>query len=286
MRPRDYLLVVAINLVWAFNVVAVKLSVTGVAPITAAFIRYAIVLAACLPFLRLVPGRMPRLLGVAVSQGALWIVLLNLAFAKAHNIAALSLVGQLGVVFSLVLAVVFLGERIHTLRIVAIGVAILGVCVIGFDRSLFSEGEALWFAVLAALSYSCGSILLRGLAVKPFTLFAWIGVTSLPLLLASSLLVEPGALAAAFGKPLWTLWPIAYSALFSSLVGHAGFAYLVQRYEISQVSPLLLPSPVLSAALAVLVLGDDVTSQLVFGGLLVVAGVAVITVRTHVPVRR
>lgn len=281
MRRRDIVLLAAINFAWAFNVVAVKLAVTGVAPITAAFLRYCLVLLLCLPMLRWVPGQMPRLLGAALAQGALWIALLNIAYAEASDVAGLSFVSQLGAVFSLGLAVLFLGERVHWARLIAIAVSLAGVAVIGFDSAVLGEGSALWFAVLAAFLYSCGAILLRGLtSISPFTIFAWIGLTSAPLLGAASMLLEPGAIGLVTATDAADLWPIAYSALVSSLIGHAGFAYLVQRYPVSTVTPLLLPSPLIGAAMAVAFLGDPLTIRLVIGGLLILVGVGVISLRT------
>ena len=281
MRRRDLALLALINLAWAGNTVAVKLAVGAVAPITAAFLRYTIVLAICLPWLRWVPGRMRPLLGAALAQGALWITLLNIGFAHATNIASLSIVSQLGVPFSLVLAVIFLGERIATTRILAVAAALVGVAIIGFDPKLVGEGLALWLTIAAALMYAGGAILLRGLTgVHPFTIFAWIGITAAPMLGFASLVFEPHALAEATALPPLMLLPILYSALVSTLVGHAGMAYLYGRYPVSTLAPLLIPSPVLGAAMAVLVLGDRVTPQLWIGGALVVAATAVITLRT------
>jgi len=282
VRPRDIILVVAINFAWAFNVLAVKIAVTGLAPITAAFLRYGIVLVICLPFLKWVPGQMGRLFAAALSQGALWIALLNLGYAMASDVAGLSFVSQLGAVFSLILAVIFLGERIHIVRQAAIAISIAGVAVIGLDGKVLGEGTALWLCVAAAFMYSCGAILLRGLTVSPFTLFAWIGVTSAPLLAAASLIFEPGALAAVPELPWRTLAPVVYSALVASLVGHAGFAYLVQRYPVSTVTPLFLAAPLLGATVAVIFLGEPVTARLAIGGILILTGVAVISLRTPV----
>lgn len=281
MRPRDVVLLAAINFAWAFNVVAVKWAVVGVAPVTAAFLRYCLVLLVCLPWLRPVPGHMPRLLGAALAQGALWIALLNLAYAQARDVAGLSFVSQLGAVFSLALAVLFLGERVHWRRLAAIAVSLAGVAVIGLDSRVLGEGAALWFAIIAAFLYSIGSILLNGLPrVPPLTLFAWVGVTSVPLLGLASVQLEPGAIARALASPPAALWAIAYSALISSLVGHGGFAYLVQRYPVSTITPYFLPSPLLGAVMAVLFLGEPVTLRLLIGGVLVFGGVAVISLRT------
>lgn len=281
MRLQEFGLLAIINLVWGFNVVAVKLGVDTVAPVTAALFRYAIVLVVALPWLRWVEGRMPALIAAGVAQGALWIALVNVSFALADDVAALSLVGQLGAPFSLVLAVIFLGERIRVARSIAIIVSLLGVAVIGWDTDLLGEGLALWLGIAAAIMYSFGSILMRGLAgVHPLTIIAWLAVLSVPLLGAGSALFEPGEIARAGTLPVASLWPIAYSALISSLIGHVGVAYMLQRHAVSTVSPFLIPAPLIGAGFAVAALGEQVTARLVIGGLLIVAGVGVITIRT------
>ena len=55
MKPRDIALIILVDCIWAFNLVAVKLAVTAVAPITAVMLRYVILLAVCLPWLRWLP---------------------------------------------------------------------------------------------------------------------------------------------------------------------------------------------------------------------------------------
>lgn len=281
MRGRDLALVALINVVWAVNVLAVREAVAGVPPLTAAALRYAVVLVVTLPWLRWMPGRMATLAGAALAQGALWIALLNLSFARATDIASLSLVSQLGVPFSLLLAVLFLGERIGLVRSIAIAVALAGVVVIGFDPHLSDQGVAVLLSAGAAAMYAGGAILLRRLrSVPPFTLFAWIGLSAAPALLAASALFEPGALARLPHAPAGAIGAVVYSALLSSLVGHAGAAYLYGRYPVSTIAPLFIPSPMIAAALAVAVYGEPVTWRLVIGGALVVAASAVIARRT------
>ncbi|MFN3288162.1 MAG: EamA family transporter, partial [Sphingomonadaceae bacterium] len=73
---------------------------------------------------------------------------------------------------------------------------------------------------------------------------------------------------------------VLYSALAASMLGHGGTNAMLQRYPVSWVTPLLIPSPILAAVLAVLVYDLPVTWRLVVGGTLAVAGAAVITLRT------
>ena len=59
---RDYAVALMINLVWGINIVVAKLSVELVPPFTVGLLRQAIVLTVCLPFLKVVPGRMRLLM--------------------------------------------------------------------------------------------------------------------------------------------------------------------------------------------------------------------------------
>jgi O-acetylserine/cysteine efflux transporter len=281
MKPRDYALVMLIDCVWALNIVALKVSVADAQPLTAVLLRYCIVLAACLPWLRWLPGRMGSVLITGFIAGALYMGLGGLSFALAQNVSALAIAGQLGVPFSLLLAVVVYKERIRWPRITAVLLCFAGVAVMGFDPAIAHESIALWLTVAAAFFWAVGNLLFRRLAGVPvLTIHAWLSLVSVPLLLAASLVFEPGALAHVPHLDLATWGWITYSALGASLLGHGGMSWLFQRYPVSIVAPLTLPTPLLSVIVAILVFGTPITNQMVVGGILTIAGVAVITLRT------
>lgn len=281
MKPRDLALIVLIDCIWAFNIVAVKLAVSAVEPITAVMLRYMIVLFVCLPWLRWLPGRMGTVLFTGVVAGALFMGLGGLSFALATNVAALAIAGQLGVPFSLLLAILIYRERIHWPRMAGIVLSFAGVAVLGFDPHIFDEWLALLLTLGAALAWAVGNLLFRNLKGVPvLTIHAWLALVSVPLLAAGSVIFEPGALAT-IPRLRWDTWGwLTYSAIGASLIGHGGMSWLFQRYPVSLVSPLTLPTPVLSVIVAVLVFGTPVTLQMVAGGVLTLAGIAIITLRT------
>ncbi len=57
-------------------------------------------------------------------------------------------------------------------------------------------------------------------------------------------------------------------------------AYLFQRYPVSVVAPLTLPTPLLSVIVGIAVFRTPVGVPLVVGGLLTLLGIAIITLRT------
>jgi O-acetylserine/cysteine efflux transporter len=281
MKPAHLALILLIDLVWAFNIIAVKFAVEAAGPLTAVTLRYAIVAIVCLPWLRWQPGRMGIIILTGFVAGALFMGLGGLSFALADNVSALAIAGQLGVPFSLILAVIIFKERIRWPRITAVILCFAGVAVMGFDPAIAHESVALWLTVLASLAWAVGNLLFRNLKGIPvLTIHAWLGLVSVPILAVASLVFEPGQLAAATSLPLSTWGWLTYSALGASLLGHGGMSWLFQRYPVSTVSPLTLPTPLMSVAIAVIVLGTPLTGQMIAGGILTLIGVAIITLRT------
>lgn len=281
MKPAHLALILLIDVIWAFNIVAVKEAVEAAQPLTAVALRYTIVLVATLPWLRWLPGRMGIVLITGFIAGALFMGLGGLSFALADNVSALAIAGQLGVPFSLLLAVLIYKETIRWPRITAVVLCFAGVAVMGFDPAIAHESIGLWLTVGASLAWAAGNLLFRKLQGVPvLTIHAWLALVSVPILLAASVIFEPGALAHVPDLPLATWGWLAYSGLGSSLLGHGGMSWLFQRYPVSTVSPLTLPTPLLSVIIAVIAFGTPITSQMLIGGVLTIIGVAIITLRT------
>ena len=281
MKPLHLAMILAFDCIWAFNIVAVKEAVTSAGPLVTVLLRYIIATIVCLPFLRWLPGRMHIILITSLIAGAGFMTLGALSFSVADNLSALQIVGQLGVPFSLILAVIFMGERIRWPRITAIAIAISGAVVMGFDPAIANERLGLLLTVGAALCWAAGNLLFRSLAgVSVLTIHAWLGLISVPVMLAAAWIVEPERLAAIPQLPLSTWGWAAYSGILSSVVAHGGMTWLFQRYPVAVVSPLTLPTPLISVGIAIAVYNTPITGQMLAGGLLTLVGVAIITFRT------
>jgi O-acetylserine/cysteine efflux transporter len=281
MKPIHLAFIMLINCIWAVNAVALKLTVQAVPPLTAVTLRYAIVLLCCSPWMRWIPGRMRLVAVTGVIAGALFMGLGGLSFSLADNVSALAIAGQLGVPFSLILAVIFYRERIRWVRITGIALAFAGVAVMAFDPRIFDERIGIALTIGASFCWAVGTLLFRRLRdLHPLNVHGWLALVSVPLLAAASLRFEPGALARVGHTPLHIWGWMAYSAIGASIIGHAGMSYLFRHYPVSMVSPLTLPAPLLSVIVAVAVFRIPVTIEMVIGGLLTLVGVTIITLRT------
>jgi len=280
MKPLHFAFLMLINVAWGFNIVPVKLALNDMEPLLAAAMRFMFLFLMCAPFMRWVPGRM-KLLGLAaLMTGAVQFALMHIAFATAHNMSALAIVGQLWVPFSLVLAVLFLGERIRWRRTLGVVLAFGGVAVLGFDPNMLSERGPLLIMTASALAAGIGAILLRQLqGISPLNTYAWVALLSAPTLLLLSAIFEPGAIAGMGEVPLRAYGYVLFSAAVSSVIGHAGLAWLLQRYPVTIVSPFTLLSPIIGVMFAVWVLDSPLTGLMIVGGVMALAGVAIITFR-------
>lgn len=281
MKPIHIAFILLIDVLWAFNIVAIKESVLAMPPLLAVALRYVVVLLVCASSLRIVEGRMPLVLLTGLVTGALQFGLGGYSYQVATNLSALAIAGQLGVPLSLILAILIDGERIAWKRTVGILLAILGVTLLVFDPRIIDERLGILLTFGASLCWAAGNLMFKRLSGIPvLTLYGWQALVSLPVLFAASALFEPGGIAALPEVPLSAFGWILYSAIAASLVGHAGMSWLVQRYPVTLITPFTLPTPLLAVLFATLAYGTPVTPMMWLGGALTLAGVAIITLRT------
>ena len=281
MKPAHIAFILLIDLLWAGNIVAIKESVTAMPPLLAVALRYGVLLIACASQIRIIPGRMHLILATGLLTGAVQFGLGAYSYHVATNLSALAIAGQLGVPFSLILAILIDKERIAWRRTIGILLAFAGVLLLVFDPRIADERLALLLTALAALCWAAGNLMFRRLAgISVLNLYGWQALVSLPLLLLVSAFAEPGGIAGLGMVPLSAFGWIVYSAIAASLIGHAGMSWLLQKYPVTMLTPLTLPTPLLAVIIVTLVYGTPFTPLMVAGGLLTLAGVAIITLRT------
>lgn len=278
---RDLAVAAMMNILWGLNIIAVKMAVETIAPLTAGMLRQLIVLAICLPALRIVPGRMVPLVALGICSGGLFYIAINLSLAVSDNVGALAIAGQLGVPFSLLLAIVVLGERIARIRLAGIAMALGGVGLLVFDPHAGDELLGLGLTAVGSMIWAVCSLLQRRLVGVPvLTIYAWVGLLGALTLAPVAVIFEPQALMALPSVPLAHFGWVAFSAIGSTVLGQGAMSWLLQRHPISAVVPLTLAAPVISVILASLFFATPLTPLMIAGGTIALAGVGILTIRT------
>jgi len=236
MSFRDFLLLFTVCFVWGLNIVITRWVVfdAAVPPIFFAAIRFLGVAVLLIPFLRPIPKQLGMLFLISFFIGSAHFALLFLGLANAEASAA-SIVGQLGVPFSTLMSMAFLGEKVRWRRGMGIMLAFAGVLLIAVDPESFSISIGLLYIAAAAFIGSIGGILMKRLQMQ-----VWVGLFSFAPLFVLSAMAEQGQWGA-FISGSWSVWAATIFAVIGvSIFGHGAFYHLIKRYDISLLSPLTL----------------------------------------------
>ena len=275
--PHLFLALLA-NVGWGFNFIAGKIGADHFQPLFFTSIRFAILFLLMLPWLKPAPGYMWPLLRVAFLLGVVHFGMMFIGLAAGANIASIAITTQLYVPFSALLALLFLKEKLTVRKTVAIVMALTGVMIIGFDPIVFRHLDAVLWVTGAAFVMAVATILMRQCPnLGVFRLQAWIALVAWPSLLALSLLFESQQLQLVTSSPLTDFWTPLYSAVGASIVGHGIVYFLLGRYPVSSVTPLLLLAPILAALFGILFFGDTLGWRLIVGGSITLFGILLVT---------
>lgn len=280
MHFTHLLVLLALNLAWGLNFLAIKYAIDEIPTIFSAGLRFAVVILILFPFLKIIPGKMKQLFLAAFVIGALHFSILYIAMAYAEDISSVAIATLTNVPFATILAVLFLGERIGIFSLAGTIMAFAGVMIIGFDPRALDHFFDLSLVMFASFLYAIGAILLRRLSgVSVFNLQAWIGLIGMVSVLSVSFLLESGQIDALVASSWQARGGVIFSAIGSSIIGHGGLYFLIKRYPVSTIAPLTLLSQIFAVASGVIILGEVLTPKMILGGLLTFGGVAVILLR-------
>jgi O-acetylserine/cysteine efflux transporter len=219
-------------------------------------------------------------IGAFMSLGQFGLLYTSMHLGMSPGIAALVLQAQ--VLFTVVIASVWLQERPTARQVVGILAAGAGLAAVGVGRGGDVPLVALLLCVAAALSWGIGNVVARRAAAPTssgLSLVVWSSlVVPVPALGLSLALDGPGAVASAVsGLGPQALVSTLYTACLASLVGYAIYNNLLARFPASSVVPFVLIAPPVAMASAWVLLDDVPNAAEGLGGLVVLAGVLVTT---------
>ena len=276
MRPRDILAAIGVAVVWGLAFIAIKVGVGETSPLMLSALRF---LFAAIPFVFLIkPPNAPvwtvALYGLLIGLGQFG--LLFLAIHEGFPVGLASLVIQAQAFFTIALAWIFLHENPRRIQIIGAAVAFAGMGVIGSERLAGASLGPFLLVVLASFFWGCGNVLAKTagrIDMLAFTVWSSLAAPS-PLALLS-LAVEGPAPMLALAHPTWRLVvSVLVVAYAGTVFGYGVWARLLAHYSAATVAPFALLVPIVGMVAGAVVFAEPLRPVELFGGLLVMAGLA------------
>jgi O-acetylserine/cysteine efflux transporter len=281
MKLQHLLLALLITVIWGFNFVAAKTALDHFPTFEMLLLRFILLAIILFPFLRVPRNKIRPVMAVGFMVGVLHFSLNFSGLGMSGDVSSAAIATQLYIPFGAILAIMFLGERIGIWRTMAIAVAFTGTVVISFDPVVVDHLDALFVVVISAIPMAITTIMLRRLTgVGPMQVQAWTAVVGIPAYLILTILFERGQIEAIRTATFAPVAGIVYAAIAGSIIGHGGLYFLLKRYPVTWVNPLFLLAPVFAIFFGVTVYGDQLTLQILVGGFMTIAGVAIIAIRS------
>ncbi|MEV4375309.1 EamA family transporter [Streptosporangium sp. NPDC049644] len=284
MRTRHLLLAIGLTALWGFNFVVMEVGLRHFPPLFYVALRFILAAFPALLFVGGpgVPWRKVLLAGATLGIGQYTLLLIGMRAGMPAGLT--SLVVQVQAVFTAVLAVVLLGERLTARRITGMAVALAGLVLIAADLGTGGPVGAFLLVVGSAFFWSVGNIAVRSAAPpNSFRFMVWISAVAALPMLALSLLVE--------GVPRLEFsvegsLSVLYVALISTLGGFGIWGFLLQRYDASVVAPSALLVPVFGMSSAALFTGEPISAVKLAAATLIISGVLYASTRTRMTAAR
>jgi O-acetylserine/cysteine efflux transporter len=214
-------------------------------------------------------------IGLTLFAGQFLLLFVALAMGLPPGLA--SVTQQTQVLFSVVLAAIYLGDTPRRHSVVGMLIAFLGLGLVALSVGRAGPIAALAVGVAAAFSWAIGNVLVKRLGpVRILPLVAWLSlIPPLPALVVSYFYPGPGLFAAIAGAGWASLGAVLYLGLAATLIAYAIWGRLLTLYPTSVVAPFTLLVPVVGVAASALILGERFTMLRASGMGLILCGVGV-----------
>lgn len=274
---RDALLAILVAAIWGMGFVVAKGAMAHFPPILLMAFRFTITALALVWFVPMPKGNLPRLFAVSLVGAA---IQYSLTFTGVNGLDAgmSALIVQLEVPFLVILGAIVWGERVSGRKWLGIGIAFCGVALIAGQVRFAGEWVAVLLVVGGAFCWALGQVIMHGVkGLSGIAVTAWVGVLAAPQLFLMSYLFETGQVAAIRGAGIGVWAAALYLGLIMTALAYYLWNSLILKHEVGRVAPFLLLLPIFSLIGGVVFLGETLDAGRIVGALIVLSGVALIT---------
>jgi O-acetylserine/cysteine efflux transporter len=268
-----------VPLVWGMGFVFAKGAINHFPPILLMAFRFALTAMVLVWFVPVPYGNLKNIFNVAIVAAA---IQYSLTFTGLAGLEAglASLVVQLEVPFLVLLGALVLKENPGLKKWVGIIISFLGVGLMTQQDSLNGSLGSVCLVVAGCFVWACGQVMIRKLKdIGGLQVTAWVAVFATPQLFIMSAIFESGQITAIQNANDMVWLTVIYLGLVMTCLGYYLWNTLIRRHDVGTVAPFLLLLPLFSLIGGMLFLGEEPTADKLLGGVVILLGVAIITIR-------
>ncbi len=261
MKQNDLILTIFVTFIWGVNFSVIKLGLTSLDPFILAGMRFLLCALPLVFFIKKPKVAMKYIISYGLLFGVgLWgMVSLGIYFGISAGMA--SLVLQMSVFFTVILASILLNEEIDITKKLAFLVSLLGLILIisVTDGSVTSLG--LLLVLIGAISMSFTNIIIKKAGSKNlFSFMVWASLFSPVPLFILAFLTQGEIVFTNFYDDLdnTAIFSILFQVYPTTLFGYWIWNKLLHKYPISSVAPLSLLVPIFGLAGSYFIFGETI----------------------------
>ena len=267
----------AVPLIWGTGFVVAKGAISEFPPILLMAFRFLVTSVVLVWFVKPPVGQLRVLFLIAIVASA---IQYSLTFSGLKGLDAgfAALIVQLEVPFLVILGAIILGEKASQRKWTGIIIAFAGVGLLVGKVEFNNAWGSVALVVFGAFTWAVGQIFVRKLKnIDGLTTTAWIAIFATPQLFIMSLIFETNQMEFIENASVSVWWSVLYLGVIMTALGYYFWNTLIRTYAIEKVAPFLLLLPVFSLIGGVLFLGELISIAKVLGGLIVILGVAFVS---------
>ena len=271
------LMAIAVPLIWGTGFVVAKGAISEFPPILLMAFRFLVTSVVLVWFVKPPVGQLRVLFLIAIVASA---IQYSLTFSGLKGLDAgfAALIVQLEVPFLVILGAIILGEKASQRKWTGIIIAFAGVGLLVGKVEFNNAWGSVALVVFGAFTWAVGQIFVRKLKnIDGLTTTAWIAIFATPQLFLMSLVFESDHVNLVMKASSSVWWSVLYLGVIMTALGYYFWNTLIRTYAIEKVAPFLLLLPVFSLIGGVLFLGELISIAKILGGLIVILGVAFVS---------
>ena len=185
---------------------------------------------------------------------------------------------MLEVPFGIVIAFFLLKEIPTVKNIIGLIIAFIGVFILTGAPNLEGKYIGVLLVLSGAFTWSLGAVMANPLSKKigAFALMTWLCVFSGPMLLLVSLFFDGNPISYFISANFYSWLTVIFLGFFMQPIGYAAWYYVLKKYPVNKVMPVLLVLPLTGLITSIFLLGESPPNQVFFGGAVIVLGVGII----------